>query len=466
MRILSLSAAYQELPFRTPLVFATGEVRTHTLATVQARVELGCRRAVGWGSILLGTTWAWPGDLPHETRDAAMRGVLEALCARLQGAQGHPLDLWWEWKGELKTLSRVGNSHSLSQQGEGEGRLPGPASSSPPSPCPLPQGEGASAAVPPLASLVATSPVDAALHDAYGRLHGVDSYTACGPEFLGHDLSSWLGKEFRGRYVTDYLRSAYAPTLPAVHLVGGADRLRSTEISDADPRDDLPVSLEQWIARDGLWAFKVKLKGTDPDWDLARLLAVVAAIEGAGVADYALSVDTNEMCPAPEAMVELLGRFRAACPRGYERLRYLEQPTARDLAADRHDLRKLAALKPVLADEGVTGLESLALALDLGWSGLALKTCKGHSAALLYVALLEVAGRPYSVQDLTNPGLALVHSAGLAARTRPLLGVEYNARQYLPTACPEIQDRQPDLFTVSRGTIRTGALSRLGLGYL
>lgn len=435
MRIVNLQATYDELPFRTPLVFATGEVRTHTLATVTAQVEGEGRMAVGRGAILLGTTWAWPGGLSHDSRDRAMRLVTERLCRQLEGATGHPLDLWWGWKGELPALGRAAGQ------------------------------QAGTADVPTLATLVAASPVDAALHDAFGRLHGVDSYTACGPALAPRDLSAYLGAHFRGRYVTDYLRSGYAAAIPAVHLVGGADKLRTTELTDADPQDGLPVSLEQWIARDGVWALKVKLKGTDLDWDLARLLSVVEVVEGSGLPDYALTIDTNEMCSSPGVMVELLERFRAASPRGFELLRYLEQPTERDLSAHRHDMRQLAAMRPVLADEGVVSLETWGLAQELGWSGLALKTCKGHSAALLYLALLEQAGRPYSVQDLTNPGLALLHSAGLAARSRPLLGVEYNARQYLPTACRDVQVRWPGVFGVGGGQVTTGQLGTVGLGY-
>jgi len=426
MRIEQLRVSYQELPLRTPLVFASGEVRTHTLATVEAQVRAAGRRAVGRGAILLGTTWAWPGPLPHQQRDEMMRGMVAALCRRLQGARGHPLDLWWEIKGELAGL-----------------------------------GAGA----PVLACLVAASPVDAALHDAFGRLHGVDAYTACGPDFMGHDLSAWLGPRFRGRQVTDFLLPRCQQQMPAVHLVGGADKLRDSEIAPGDPRDGLPVSLQQWMARDGVWAFKVKLKGTDLEWDLARLAAVVEVVEQVGGTDYALTIDTNEMCPHPEQMIELLARFREASPRGYERLRYLEQPTERELGAHRYDMRKLAALKPVLADEAVTDLASFTLARELGWSGLALKTCKGHSAALVYLAALEEAGLPYSVQDLTNPGLALVHSAGLAARCRPLLGVECNARQYLPHACPQVQAGYPGLFQVHAGLVSTAELGPLGLGY-
>ena len=70
-----------------------------------------------------------------------------------------------------------------------------------------------------------------------------------------------------------------------------------------------------------------------------------------------------------------------------------------------------------------------------------------------------------TVQDLTNPGLSLIHSAGLAARIDTLLGFEYNSRQYLPHAAPELRAKHPDLFTVRGGRIRTGSLSPTGLGY-
>jgi len=56
-------------------------------------------------------------------------------------------------------------------------------------------------------------------------------------------------------------------------------------------------------------------------------------------------------------------------------------------------------------------------------------------------------------------------SAGLAARIDTLMGVEYNSRQYLPNAAPELRAKHPDLFTVKGGRIRTGSLSATGLGY-
>jgi len=38
-----------------------------------------------------------------------------------------------------------------------------------------------------------------------------------------------------------------------------------------------------------------------------------------------------------------------------------------------------ARIKPVVIDESLVDLESLELARELGYSGVALKACKGHS---------------------------------------------------------------------------------------
>jgi N-acetylglucosamine-6-phosphate deacetylase len=59
----------------------------------------------------------------------------------------------------------------------------------------------------------------------------------------------------------------------------------------------------------------------------------------------------------------------------------------------------------------------------------------------------------------------LVHSAGLAACIRPLKGLEYNARQYLPWAAPAEQRALRSSFQVWHRTISTETIGELGLGY-
>jgi L-alanine-DL-glutamate epimerase-like enolase superfamily enzyme len=450
IRILEIEPSFSDEKAREPLKFGAVVMDVVTLCHVRARVE--SRRgqvADGWGAIFLSDFWAFPTPrIEHATKDPAMRRVVEAFCRRAADYQtfAHPIDIFLELEGELREISaQVSREMALPEM------------------------------MPFLAALVCASPVDAALHDAFGLVNGISSYAGYGPDFVSHDLGAYLGPDFRGRYLSDFVRPHHAPTVPVFHLVGGLDRLSASEVGPDAPDDGRPNSLDRWIEQDGLFCLKVKLRGTDLAWDLDRLLSVyriareVQARQGrdellAAAGPY-LSADTNEQCESPAYMVELLHRLREASPRAYDALLYVEQPTERDLTAHRFDLRELAALKPVIVDESLTGLEDMSLALELGWSGVALKTCKCHSMALLVAARAEVMGIPYTVQDLTNPGLALLHSVGLAARLHPLMGVEANSRQYYPdTSAPEAEVH-PGIVQVRNGVAWTETLQGPGLGY-
>ncbi|UCH35525.1 MAG: hypothetical protein JSV65_04010 [Armatimonadota bacterium] len=440
VRIVEVEPRFEEEAFRTPLVLATGMVRTATSLTVRVRVENGYgRTAEGWGNILLGCAWAYPSeDLAPEERDAAMREVVRLFCRKAAQCpvQAHPLELYLELRPELSGVAEeVSRRRSLPQK------------------------------IPTLAALVCGSPVDAAVHDGFGRVNAISAYDGCGREFMERDLSAYLGPDFDGRYPADYLRRDYAPELPVFHVVGGVDKLTREELTPDDPRDGLPNCLEDWIERDGVFCLKLKLRGNDLEWDVERFKQVVEVLKSRAVGDFCLTADPNEVCESPQYCIELLRRLEAECPIAFERLLYLEQPTARDLAADEFDMQELAAIRPVMIDESATDTEAVDLARRLGWSGVALKTCKGHSAMLLCIAKAAEARMLYGVQDLTNPGLALVHSAGLAARSYPVRGVEYNARQYVPWAAQDVQRAHESLFRVRDGRIRAETLSAIGLGY-
>jgi L-alanine-DL-glutamate epimerase-like enolase superfamily enzyme len=452
IRIIELEPIFTQETLRTPLKFGAVQVTQSTMLTVRAQVENRAGQvADGYGQILLSVQWAFPTALvAYELRDIAMQELSKRICATVAGLPGfyHPLELYKEYRPHLQQLAQ-----EVSQ--ELQLALP----------------------LPILAALVCMSPLDAAVHDAFGRVNGVSSYAGCSAEFMRYDLSAYLGEAFRGKYPTDYLRAGYVEQVPIFHLVGGVDKLRESDVDGSDPQDGLPVSLERWIERDGLFCFKVKLRGTDIDWDVARTADVADIVvesrarlpqrqnPGANEETFFLSIDSNELCESPEAVLEYLAKLKERSPLAFDRLLYIEQPTERDLSTHRFDMYQLAAIKPVVADEGVTDLESLGLAQELGWSGVALKTCKGHSSALLSIAKASAAGMIYSVQDLTNPGLAFVHSAGLAARTSPLKGVEYNARQYLPHSQADVQNLHQPLFAVQGGYIRTDSITNVGLGY-
>lgn len=437
IRVLEARTEFTPEVFRTPFKFGAATVRAITFAHVALHVEnRRGQRAWGRGGILLSDGWAFPSAaVGHPQRDQAMRRVTEQ-CALVLVRTGfaHPIEIFLEMQAERAAIAR--SVSTAMELGE-----------------PLPA----------LAALVAASPVDAALHDGFGRCNGICTYDGYGPEHM-RDLGHYLGPALSRRYLRDVLHPAYRERLACFHVVGGLDPLVAAEVPDDAPRDGVPNALEEWIERDGVFCFKVKLRGTDLVWDLERMLAV-ADLAYRRVEVPRFSVDANEQCEGPEYMVAFLEMVRERSPRAWADLLFVEQPTERDLGRRKLDLRPVSRLKPVLIDESLASLADFDQALELGWSGVALKTCKSQSLSLLLAARAVQADLPYGVQDLTNPGIALIQSVGLAARLDPLGGIEANARQYAPGARALEMRRHPDIAYPRSGWLHTGTIGRTGLGY-
>jgi L-alanine-DL-glutamate epimerase-like enolase superfamily enzyme len=431
---------------RTPLKF--GAVVVDELPIGYARVTVENRlgaRATGWGAMFLMDLWAWPvSQASHTAKNTVMRSLLDAYSQVLvdYGDYGHPIEIFKETEQELHRLNQT-ICHRVTPGEE----------------------------MPFLGALICASPLDHAVHDAFGQVNCIDSYRGYGPAFMGFDLSRYLGNGYRGVYPSQFLRQDYAPAVPIFHLVGGLDLLHREEVGGDLPQDGIPNSLDDWIVRDGVFCLKTKLRGRDLDWDLARTKAVseiyhtVRAEERPDLpARPYLTADTNEQCESPDYIVEYLEKLRECAAQVYDEILYIEQPTERDLTAHRWDMRSITAHKPVLIDESLTNVADFALAMELGWSGIALKSCKCLSSDLLFIPMAEMARVPYAVQDLTNPSLALIESVGLAARCHTILGVEANSRQFFPAANRREAQVHPELYHVRNGVARTSSLRGAGLG--
>ena len=111
-------------------------------------------------------------------------------------------------------------------------------------------------------------------------------------------------------------------------------------------------------------------------------------------------------------------------------------------------VHRIARLRPVVIDESLTDIESLNLARQRGYTGLALKACKGQSESLLMAS----AGAHYKmftcVQDLTCVGGSFLHSAALASRLPKVTAVEGNGRQYCPIGNEAYMKQYAPLFRV------------------
>ncbi|HUU12049.1 MAG TPA: mandelate racemase/muconate lactonizing enzyme family protein [Phycisphaerae bacterium] len=432
---------------RTPLKF--GAVVVEKTYTGYARVTVenrAGRTGVGWGAMFLMDLWAWPvSKASHEARERAMADLFDAYAACVAGFNrfAHPIDIFMETEGELRPLAAQAAARHTPDD-----------------------------AMPFLAALVVASPIDHAVHDAFGRAAGIDSYRGMGPDHMAHDLARYLGDAYRGVYPSQFLRQDYLPRVPVFHLVGGLDVLREEDVPPGLPDDGVPNSFQRWIERDGVFCLKVKLRGKDLEWDVARTLEVSRIYHEVRQATPRnlpprphLTADTNEQCAGPEYIVEYLAKVREASPEVFDEILYIEQPTERDLAAHRWDMRPIARLKPVLIDESLTTVDDFRLAMELGWSGIALKSCKCLSSDMLFVPMAEMAAIPYAVQDLTNPSLALLESVGLAARTHTIMGVEANSRQFFPAANEAVAKVHRGLTDVRDGYAYTASMTGPGLGY-
>jgi L-alanine-DL-glutamate epimerase-like enolase superfamily enzyme len=285
---------------------------------------------------------------------------------------------------------------------------------------------------------------------------------------MAHDLSRYLGPEFRGEYLDRYLSRDPKPRMPLYHLVGALDAIEEGDVG-RPLHDGLPETLVQWIRANGLTHLKVKLNGEDLDWDVGRVVRIdrvaAEAQRQRGVDRWFYSLDFNEKCAGVGYLLEFLRRVQEQTPAGFRRIQYIEQPTARDLRAHRANvMHEASRLCPVVIDESLTDLDSLQLARAMGYTGAALKACKGQSQALLMAAAARKYGLFLCVQDLTCPGASLIHSAGLAAHVPGVAAIEANARQYVPAANQRWEAKFPGLFRITDGTMETGVLTGPGLG--
>ena len=298
---------------------------------------------------------------------------------------------------------------------------------------------------------------------------GRPSYECYTEEFLAADLSSCLGPDFVGCYPGQFLRPRHTQ-LQVQHVVGLADPLTPAEVDPQRlPPAGLPADLQSWIRRDRVSVFKLKAAGRNPAEDAERLAAVYQVarrtLAAVGLAVLPrLSCDPNEGYGDSAGVVELLERLARDYPAVFAALDYLEQPTPRDLALYRFTLEEATRHKPIVVDESLDRLEHLHLLRPLGWSGLAVKTCKGHTHSLLAYCWARRHNLYIVLQDLTNPGRALVHSANLASYLIMANNyLECNSRQYMPSAVPEEQAAYPHYFRVAEGAVHLPSLSGPGL---
>jgi len=444
IRLMGAALFFLPVHTRLPLKFGPETLTSVTCARVRVVVEgRDGRIAVGWGETPLSVQWVWPGSLPYAVRHAALQDFCSCLaCAWAQYSEyGHAFEIGHGFTESLLP--------EMLQQ--------------------FNRGRTADEAMPWLAALVCLSACDLALHDAYGNYHDRPVYSTYNDSFLSRDLSAYLTPAegsrvtFEGQYPEAYLVPDPRTSLVAWHLVGGKDAIDRSELVGDEPDDGYPILLRDWIRRDGLRCLKVKLTGTDATWDDARLRAVgqIAIDEGC---DW-LSADFNCTVVDPAYVTAILDRLLEESPHIYRMLLYVEQPFPYNLERDMLDVHAVSARKPLYLDESAHDWRLVKLGRQLGWSGVALKTCKTQTGALLSLCWAKAHGMPLMVQDLTNPMLAQIPHVLLAAHAGTIMGVETNASQFYPDASHPESTVHTGIYQRHNGMIQIRTLGGAGLGY-
>lgn len=439
VRIKSVRFSFEDFRYRTPYKFGGVQVDRATLLHVNTTVEdQQGRSANGFGSMPLGNVWSFPSKvLSYDETLGAMKTLAGRISDILSGYRefGHPVDIGVATEPQFLRAA-------------GEIRLAEP--------------------VPKLCTLVTASPFDAAVHDAYGKLHRLNCFHTYGAEFMRYDLGHYLGPQYKGEYLNRYVTAEPAPRIALYHSVGASDPILASDIKTRI-NDGLPETLPEWIAYNGIKRIKIKLNGDDLAWDIDRVVRIDSATsttqQKLGVKEWFYSLDFNERCPNVAYLLDFLRQLKGRTPSGFDRIQYIEQPTKRELQRDRQNvMHEAAKLRPVVIDESLTDVETLLLAQEMGYTGAALKACKGQSQVLLMGAVAQKHKMFLCVQDLTCPGAALLHSISLAAHVPGVTAAEANAREYVPVANKGWEDRFPGVFKVKDGFMRTADLNGPGLG--
>jgi len=441
-----IGSALHLLPLRTrlPIKFGHQVVREVTCARVCVRVEdRRGAQAIGWGETPLSVQWAWPRQTDYS------RGLerMTALCATLANAwtnynteRGHPMELGWSFDRDvLPSLIEASNATTADD---------------------VPMSY--------LAAIVCNSAFDLAVHDAFAQLLGLPVYQTYHGDLMNHDLAFYFGDLcdenicFKNKYPADFLVQP-PRRIPAWHLVGGMDPLTPDDPVETRPDDGYPVDLVSWVRRDGLLCLKIKLRGNDAGWDMQRMVRVARLVEGTPV--RAFSVDFNCTVTDPGYVNQFLDQLQREEPAAWEKLLYVEQPFPYELEDYPLDVRGVSSRKPLLMDESAHHWELVRRGRMLGWTGVALKTCKTQTGALLSLCWAKAHGMTLMVQDLANPMLAIIPHVQLAAHAGTMAGVEVNAVQFYPDASAHEARVHPGLYQRRDGCVDLSTLGGAGFGY-
>ncbi len=442
--ISDVQIEFQGYSNRVPLKFGHEvTVRGETVRVFMTVTGQNGTSARGCGETPVAVAWSWPSSLPQNVRARRMKQFCELLLEawRNEHTCGHPMEIGHHFNcGALNDCLADANKSDSAQE-------------------PMPY----------LAALVCCSAFDLALYDAYGILNKVKVFDTFNETYMNHDLTYYYTggskEEFAGEYPESYFvpRGEVPSKIAACHLVGGKDPLSPEDLRGDEPSDEYPVLLRDWIEKDGLFNLKIKLTGNDEQWDYSRIVKVGEIALETNVEN--ITADFNCTVEDPAYVCRILERLKDEHAEIYERILYLEQPFPYELDRYPIDVHAVSARKLLLMDESAHDWHFVERGFALGWTGVALKTCKTLTGAILSLCWARKHDMAIMVQDLTNPKLAIIPHVLLAANAGTIMGVEVNSMQFCPDASAQEARIHRGLYRRRNGMIDLSSLGDTGFGY-
>ena len=250
--------------------------------------------------------------------------------------------------------------------------------------------------------------------------------------------------ELRGLHPADWLPAEPKRSIYARHTVGLGDPLTVAEIDDEERlHDGSPQALEEYVQQTGTAYFKIKV-ANDLERDVHRLETIAAVVEKHRGPDYQVTLDGNEQYKDPaefDCLVDAISRSTKLAQL-WENVLVVEQPLARAIALDSSctgGIRALSESKPVIIDESDGELEDYSKAIDCGYRGVSVKSCKGPVKALLNNGLTVRLNRKYAdtryvmtAEDLCCVGIIPMQADLCLAATLGLGHAERNGHHFHP----------------------------------
>jgi len=383
-RVIDAKIIFHEHQLSPPLTIGKGIISSITEAMCRVTITDGKQFANGFGTVLLSHVWCWPEE-SDLCKDAVLRAATQTMASAITLGRNDDTVLGHGFR--IITLADDLLGH-----------------------------------IPPLARRVCCAPLDNAIHDAAGCLNKCSSFAL----FSQHG-SSPFDSSFPGFGAAVAIESMLRHPITAIDA--------QMVVGIKTPSE----AVGEYCSRHKIRRLKIKIGSGDVQTDVAHVVAVSRAVAITGDA-LDITVDANGCYPSAEMLSEFLSMLREQAPDIAVSISAIEQPSLFPLASDRHQWLNIAEEIPILIDESFVYLDDLTHASKCGWNGLAVKSCRGQTLALLGAAWGHARGWKNAVMDLTSPNIAAFHTVLLASHISGVSTAEVNAAQFLESGFMDLPE--------------------------